>query len=77
MASCAHHLADCRDRNRAAKRGGGKTPIPFGRVVADGRYLATIDRGQRVAVIRRGEPTLKCLAFRLDLGAGSRIRERP
>jgi RNA polymerase sigma factor (sigma-70 family) len=40
MASCAHHLADCRDRDRAVRRGGGKTPIPFDRVVAEGRYLA-------------------------------------
>ena len=24
MAACAHHLADCRDRDRAAKRGGGR-----------------------------------------------------
>jgi DNA-directed RNA polymerase specialized sigma24 family protein len=40
MASCAHHLADCRDRDRAAKRGGGRTPIPFDRVVAEGRYSA-------------------------------------
>ena len=27
-----HHLADCRDRDRAAKRGGGQTPIPFDRL---------------------------------------------
>jgi hypothetical protein len=40
MASCAHHLADCRDRDRAAKRGGGRTPIPFDRAVAEGRYSA-------------------------------------
>src|ERR1700735_2810965 len=26
MASCAHHLADCRDRDRSVRRGGGKTP---------------------------------------------------
>jgi RNA polymerase sigma factor (sigma-70 family) len=40
MTSCAHHLADCRDRDRAARRGGGKAPIPFDRVVAEGRYSA-------------------------------------
>ena len=38
IASCAHHLADCRDRDRAAKRGGGPTPIPFDCDVAEGRY---------------------------------------
>ena len=31
MAACAHHLADCRDRDRAAKRGGGAVPIPIDR----------------------------------------------
>jgi DNA-directed RNA polymerase specialized sigma24 family protein len=40
MASCAHHLADCRERDRAAKRGGGKTPISFDRLLAEGRYSA-------------------------------------
>jgi DNA-directed RNA polymerase specialized sigma24 family protein len=40
MASCAHHLADCRDRDRAVKRGGGQAPVPFDRVVAEGRYRA-------------------------------------
>jgi RNA polymerase sigma factor (sigma-70 family) len=40
MASCAHHIADCRDRDRADKRGAGKMPIPFDRVVAEGRYSA-------------------------------------
>ena len=40
MASCAHHLADCRDRDRAVKRGGGQAPVPFDRVVAEGRFRA-------------------------------------
>jgi RNA polymerase sigma-70 factor (ECF subfamily) len=40
MAVCAHHLADCRDRNRAAKRGGGVTPLSFDRVHAERRYAA-------------------------------------
>jgi DNA-directed RNA polymerase specialized sigma24 family protein len=40
MAACAHHLADCRDRNHAAKRGGGQVPIPFDRVGAESRYSA-------------------------------------
>ena len=40
MAACAHHLADCRDRDRAAKRGGGAVPIPIDRIVAEGRYSA-------------------------------------
>jgi DNA-directed RNA polymerase specialized sigma24 family protein len=40
MAACAHHLADCRDRDRAAKRGGGQVLIPFDRLDAEGRYLA-------------------------------------
>src|SRR3954466_12094743 len=33
MAACAHHLADCRDRDRAAKRGGGAVPIPIDRAL--------------------------------------------
>ena len=40
MAACAHHLADCRDRDRAAKRGGGAVPISIDRIVAEGRYSA-------------------------------------
>jgi RNA polymerase sigma factor (sigma-70 family) len=40
MAACSHHLADCRKRDRAVKRGGGATPIPIDRVDAEGRYSA-------------------------------------
>jgi RNA polymerase sigma factor (sigma-70 family) len=40
MAACSHHLADCRDRDRAAKRGGGVLPISIDRAVAEGRYSA-------------------------------------
>jgi RNA polymerase sigma-70 factor (ECF subfamily) len=40
MAACAHHIADCRDRDRAAKRGGGRSPIPIDRTEAEGRYAA-------------------------------------
>jgi DNA-directed RNA polymerase specialized sigma24 family protein len=38
MASCANHLADSRDRDRTAKRGGGSAPIAFDSAVAEGRY---------------------------------------
>jgi RNA polymerase sigma-70 factor (ECF subfamily) len=38
MAACVHHMADCRDRDGAAKRGGGRSPIPFDRGDAEGRY---------------------------------------
>lgn len=40
MAACAHHLVDCRDRDRAARRGGGAVAIPIDRIVAEGRYSA-------------------------------------
>jgi RNA polymerase sigma-70 factor (ECF subfamily) len=40
MAACAHHLADRRDHDHAAKRGGGRVPIPFDRLDAEGRYSA-------------------------------------
>ena len=40
MAACAHHLADCRDRDRAAKRGGGAVPVSIDRALAEGRYSA-------------------------------------
>jgi DNA-directed RNA polymerase specialized sigma24 family protein len=40
MAACAHHLADCHDRDRAAKRGGGRVPLPIDRLIAEGRYSA-------------------------------------
>src|SRR5262249_59933682 len=40
MAACSHHLADCRDRDRAVKRGGGVVPIPIDRLDAEGRYSA-------------------------------------
>ncbi len=40
MAACGHHLADCRDRDRAVKRGGGAMPISIDRDLAEGRYSA-------------------------------------
>jgi RNA polymerase sigma-70 factor (ECF subfamily) len=40
MAACAHNLADCRDRDRAAKRGGVAVPISIDRIIAEGRYSA-------------------------------------
>jgi RNA polymerase sigma-70 factor (ECF subfamily) len=40
MAACSHHLADCRDRDRAVKRGGGTMPISIDRALAEGRYSA-------------------------------------
>jgi RNA polymerase sigma-70 factor (ECF subfamily) len=38
MAACAHHIADCRDRDRAVRRGGGRAPIPIDRHEAECRY---------------------------------------
>lgn len=38
MAACTHHIADGRDRDRAAKRGGGTTPIALDRRAAEDRY---------------------------------------
>jgi RNA polymerase sigma-70 factor (ECF subfamily) len=38
MAVCTNHLADCRDRDRAAKRDGRREAIPFDRLVAEGCY---------------------------------------
>ncbi len=40
LAVCDHHLADCRDRDRAAKRGGGRVAVPFDRLAAEGRYAS-------------------------------------
>jgi RNA polymerase sigma-70 factor (ECF subfamily) len=40
MACCTHHLVDCRNHDRAVKRGGGQTPIAFDLVVAEGRFSA-------------------------------------
>jgi RNA polymerase sigma-70 factor (ECF subfamily) len=40
LAVCAHHLADCRDRDRAAKRGGGRVAVAIDRPVAEGRYAS-------------------------------------
>ena len=39
MASCAHHLANRRDHDRALKRGGGRAPIPIDRLDGERRYL--------------------------------------
>jgi RNA polymerase sigma factor (sigma-70 family) len=38
LASCTHFLANESDRNRAAKRGGGRTPVSIDRLTAEGRY---------------------------------------
>jgi RNA polymerase sigma factor (sigma-70 family) len=40
LAVCAHHLADCRDRDLAAKRGGGSVAVPFDRLAAEDRYAS-------------------------------------
>lgn len=40
MAVCAHQIGDVRDRNRAARRGGGRSPIAIDRTEAEGRYAA-------------------------------------
>jgi RNA polymerase sigma-70 factor (ECF subfamily) len=40
MAACANHIADCRDRDRALRRGGGRAPISIDRVEAESRYGA-------------------------------------
>jgi RNA polymerase sigma-70 factor (ECF subfamily) len=38
MAACAHHIADARDRDHAARRGGGRAAISIDRLQAEGRY---------------------------------------
>jgi RNA polymerase sigma factor (sigma-70 family) len=38
MASCAHYLSKQRDRARALKRGGGRTPISIDRLEAESRF---------------------------------------
>ncbi len=38
MAVCVHHIGDVRDRDRAARRGGGWAPIAIDRRDAEGRY---------------------------------------
>jgi RNA polymerase sigma-70 factor (ECF subfamily) len=38
LAACAHYLANQRDHDRAAKRGGGRAPVPIDRIEAEGRY---------------------------------------
>ncbi len=40
LAVCTNHLADCRDRDRAAKRGGDRVAVPFDRLAAEGRYAS-------------------------------------
>ena len=42
LAVCANHLADCRDRDLAAKRGAGRVAVPFDRVAAEGRYASEL-----------------------------------
>ena len=36
---CGYFLADCRDRDRALKRGGGRAIVSFDAIEAEGRYL--------------------------------------
>ncbi len=40
LAVCAHHVADCCDRDLAAKRGGGRVAVSFDRLAAEGRYAS-------------------------------------
>ena len=39
LASVRHFLSDARDRQRAAKRGGGRSPVPLDEAVAEENYL--------------------------------------
>jgi DNA-directed RNA polymerase specialized sigma24 family protein len=45
LAACSHFLANRRDRDRAAKRGGGHVPIPIDRLEPEGRYGRELARG--------------------------------
>ncbi|MDB5351024.1 MAG: hypothetical protein JWN86_2271 [Planctomycetota bacterium] len=45
LAACSHYLANRADHDRAAKRGGGRTPIPFDRFDGEGRYAAEPSHG--------------------------------
>jgi RNA polymerase sigma factor (sigma-70 family) len=38
MAACSHYLSNQADRERAARRGGGRPPISIDRLQAEGRY---------------------------------------
>jgi RNA polymerase sigma-70 factor (ECF subfamily) len=38
MAACLHHIADCRDRDRADRRGGGREPLSIDRTEAERRF---------------------------------------
>jgi RNA polymerase sigma-70 factor (ECF subfamily) len=38
MVVCAHHIADCRDRDHAVRRGGGLAPLSSDCGEAEGRY---------------------------------------
>ncbi len=38
MAACVHHIADCRGRDHAAKRGGGRAPVSIDRREAEDRF---------------------------------------
>ena len=44
MAACSHHIADCRDRDRATRRGGGRPAVSIDLREAEGRYrLEVVD----------------------------------
>jgi RNA polymerase sigma-70 factor (ECF subfamily) len=40
MAACLHHIADCRDCDRAVRRGSGRALASIDRIEAEGRYAA-------------------------------------
>jgi RNA polymerase sigma-70 factor (ECF subfamily) len=38
LAACSHYLSNRREHDRAAKRGGGRAPVPIDRLEAESRY---------------------------------------
>lgn len=51
LTACQHYLSNERDRTRAAKRGGGRVPVPIDVAVAEQRYeraLADADTPERL-----------------------------
>jgi RNA polymerase sigma-70 factor (ECF subfamily) len=79
MVCCANHLADCHDRAAAARRGGGRPPVPIVREEAEAKYALEPSHGetpQRIYERRWALELLRHVLGRLDAeAAGSRHPE--
>lgn len=66
LTACSHFLSNQRDRERAAKRGGGRVPVPIDLAEAEGRYERALSHGDTPERLYERQWCLALLAAALE-----------